>query len=100
MGNYRTVLARSQKDGTPAHLPERVGAMAMLPHPLANFRSLRKIWADSGYKGPDFAKWVGQHYPRTGVEIIKRPDSVADFQLLPGGGWWSAPLLGWQSATV
>ena len=66
-----------------ARQPERVGAMAMLPQPLATFRSLRKIWADSGYSGPDFAGWVGQYNPRTEVEILKRLDSVDGFQVLP-----------------
>ena len=67
---------------TSADTPERAGAKNLLAPVLKEHR-LRKIWADGGFTGKEFAHWVREQRPQTEVEIIKRSDSVKGFTVLP-----------------
>jgi len=52
---------------TAADTPEREGAKRLLAPVLGVFR-LRKLWADGGFTGQDFADWVRQHGDKTVLE--------------------------------
>jgi len=67
----------------PARTPERTGAMTLLEPVRPHFTQLRKLWADGGYSGPDFATWVKGQHVTLEVEIIKRTDDTRGFQGLP-----------------
>ena len=67
----------------PASTPERAGAQALLAPLRPYFSWLRKLWADGGYSGAEFADWVRTQRPKLGVEIVKRSDDGRGFQVLP-----------------
>ena len=62
----------------------------VLPH----FPWLRKLWADGGYTGADFAAWVKTQRPKLAVEVIKRSDDVSGFKVLPKR-WVVERTFGW-----
>jgi putative transposase len=66
----------------PAHTPERAGAKALL-EPVLRRHSLRLIWADAGFNGPEFAAWVAATRPGTTLEIVRRLEGQPGFQVLP-----------------
>jgi transposase len=78
----------------PASTPERAGAMALLEPVLPHFAQLRKLWADGGYSGQDFATWVKGRHPKLEVEIIKRSDDTSGFKVLPKR-WVVERTFGW-----
>ncbi len=47
------------------------------------FPFLKKLFADSGYQGPKFAKALAKVLPHLDVEIVKRSDRVSGFVVLP-----------------
>jgi len=67
----------------PAKTTEREGAKVLLERVLERHSWLRKIWADGGFQGPDFARRVKAHRPKADGEIIRRCDNVAGFRVLP-----------------
>lgn len=67
---------------TAASLPERQGGLLVFFKALKNFRNIKLIWADGGYAGEDFTKFVKQKC-RWILEIVKRNDDVKGFKLLP-----------------
>ena len=66
----------------PADTPERCGAKTLLASVLEKFK-LKKIWADGGFSGPDFANWVKGKYSKGVVEIVKRIADNPGFNVLP-----------------
>ena len=44
---------------------------------------LRKLFADGGYQGPQFASAVAIAAPQLSIEIVKRSDRAAGFVILP-----------------
>jgi len=66
----------------PANTPERCGAKKLLSSMLRKFK-LKKIWADGGFSGPEFANWVEKESPRCVVEIVKRIADKPGFNILP-----------------
>lgn len=79
---------------TPASTPERLGAQGLLARVLGGLHWLRKLWADGGYSGPEFAQWVRQQRPLLEVEIVKRSDDVKGFVVLPRR-WVVERTFGW-----
>jgi putative transposase len=67
---------------TAASLPERWGALSVFLKARNYFPNLKLIWADGGYSGDDFRKWVKQKC-RWLLEIVKRNDDVKGFKVLP-----------------
>jgi transposase len=67
----------------PASETERAGAKVLLKPLLDWFPWLRKIWADGGYSGPDFASWLREQRPKLEIEVIKRSDDLRGFHVLP-----------------
>jgi len=47
------------------------------------FPFLQKLFADGGYQGPEFATALARVRPRLQVDIVKRPDRVTGFIVLP-----------------
>jgi transposase len=67
----------------PAGCPEREGAKVLLEPVLDRHGWLRKIWADGGFSGREFAGWVRQRRPRVEVEVVSRVAGSSGFQVLP-----------------
>jgi len=49
---------------------------------LSESPTIKKIWADGGYRGADFIQWVKEQFDCI-LEIVKREENVEGFQLLP-----------------
>jgi hypothetical protein len=49
------------------------------------FPFLKKVFADSGYQGPKFAKGLAKVLPYLEIEIVKRSDQVSGFAVLRAG---------------
>ncbi len=47
------------------------------------FPFLKKLFVDSGYQGPKFAKGLAKVLPHLDIEIVKRSDQVSGFVVLP-----------------
>jgi len=67
---------------TPASTPERAGAQALLVRVLCWFTWLRMLWVDSGYSGPEFARWVRTHRRKLLVEVVARLRQTKGFKIL------------------
>lgn len=67
----------------PANSPEREGAKVLLEPVLRRHRWLRKIWADGGFSGPEFAQWVKARRPKLDVEVVTRSATASGFRVLP-----------------
>ena len=78
----------------PADTPEREGAKVLLEPILQEHPWLRKIWADGGFSGPEFAQWVKERRPKVDVEVVRRCDDVSGFQVLPRR-WVIERTFGW-----
>ena len=78
----------------PASVPERIGAQKLLEPLAPALGTLRKLWVDGGFSGPDFAEWVRQQSPKLEVEVIKRSDEVQGFKVLPKR-WVVERTFGW-----
>lgn len=59
---------------TAASISDRAGAKLLVIKLLQAFTTLRLMWADSGYDGTPFARWIHQTAGIT-LEIIKRSDA-------------------------
>lgn len=78
----------------PANTPEREGAKVLLEPVLKQHSWLRKIWADGGFSGPEFALWVKKRRRKAVVEVVRRCDDVSGFQVLPRR-WVVERTFGW-----
>lgn len=66
---------------TGADTPEREGGEDVLIEMKGLYRRLKRLWADGGFSGDDFAqtaKRLGRE-----VEVVRRSDDVKGFTVLP-----------------
>lgn len=79
---------------TPANEQDRDMAQPLLVEGLNKFRTLKRIWADSGYTGA-LISWVAKRWRgRAELEIVKRSDDVKGFKVLPKR-WIVERTFGW-----
>jgi transposase len=67
----------------PADIQDRDGGILLLSTLFGLFPFLKKLFADSGYQGPQFQQALAQALPQLKVEIVKRSDRAAGFEVLP-----------------
>jgi transposase len=67
----------------PADRPEREGAKEMIEQSLCHHGWLRKLWADGGFSGEDFADHVKSLRKVMAVEVVRRSDTAKGFKVLP-----------------
>jgi len=79
---------------TAASTTERDGAKLLLEGVRGWLSWLRLIWADGGYTGEAFAKWVKALRPSLEVEIVKRSDTARGFKVL-ARRWVVERTFGW-----
>ena len=68
---------------TAASAQDRDGARPLLWNLRKAFPSVRLAWADGGYAGKLITRARNKLSPRLNVEIVKRPDDLHTFQVLP-----------------
>jgi transposase len=68
---------------TAADVQDRDGGILLLSPLFGMFPFLKKLFADSAYGGPIFHDAVAQILPDLDIEIIKRPDRIKGFIVLP-----------------
>jgi transposase len=66
-----------------ADIQDRDGGALLMSTLFGQFPFLRKLFADAGYQGPQFAAAVAQVCPKINIEIIKRSDTAVGFNVLP-----------------
>ena len=67
----------------PADIQDRDGGVLLLSTLFGLFPFLKKLFADGGYQGPQFQQALAQALPQLKVEIVKRSDHAAGFEVLP-----------------
>jgi transposase len=67
----------------PADIQERDGGILLISTLFGRFPFLRKLFADGGYQGPQFAQAIASVFPQLDVEIVKRSDAAGGFKVLP-----------------
>ena len=67
----------------PADIQDRDGGVLLLSTLFGMYPFLKKLFADAGYQGPQFAMAVAQILPELAVEIVKRSDQASGFVVLP-----------------
>ncbi|MFQ5436493.1 MAG: IS5 family transposase [Anaerolineae bacterium] len=77
---------------TAASVQDRDGAKQVFEALRARFPRLKLIWADGGYRG-QLIDWVKTQFNWL-LEIVKRPDGVSGFQVLPRR-WVVERTFGW-----
>ena len=76
-----------------ANIGEREGAKMLFDKVRGKYPDLKKILADQGYTGIDFARWVVIHFGWM-VEIVTKVLGVAGFNVLPKR-WIVERTFGW-----
>jgi putative transposase len=78
---------------TPADVTDREAARPLIEVVLAEHSRLQKLWADQNYSG-ELVEWANG-FENFELEIVKRPDGVQGWVLLPKRwivertfGWW------------
>jgi transposase len=66
-----------------ADIQDRDGGPLVIETMHGLFPFVTKIFADGGYQGPVFRKALAKVMPQLSVEIVKRSDIAAGFQVLP-----------------
>src|SRR6266404_6829210 len=67
----------------PADIQDRDGGVLVMSTLFGMFPFLKKLFVDSGYQGPKFAKGLAKVRPHLDIEIVKRSDQVSGFVVLP-----------------
>lgn len=67
----------------PADIQDRDGGILVLETLFDMFPFLRKLFADSGYRGRKFQNALAKILPRLDIEIVKRSDQAKGFEVLP-----------------
>jgi transposase len=67
----------------PADIQDRDGGILVMSTLFGMFPFLKKLFVDSGYQGPKFAKGLAKVLPHLDIEIVKRSDQVSGFVVLP-----------------
>ena len=83
----------------PADIQDRDGGVLLLSTLFGMYPFLKKLFADAGYQGPQFAMAVAQILPELAVEIVKRSDQASGFVVLPMR-WVVERTLAWPSAAA
>ncbi len=68
---------------TAAGVQDRDGAKPLLWNLRKAFPSVRIAWADGGYAGKLVTWATSKLKPKLTLEIVKRPDDLHTFQVLP-----------------
>jgi putative transposase len=68
---------------TAADVQDRDGGILLLSTLFGMFPFLKILFADSAYGGPIFRDAVAQILPGLEIEIVKRPDRIKGFVVLP-----------------
>ena len=66
-----------------ADVQDRDGGALVMATLFGSFPFLLKLYADGGYRGPEFRQAVGKVIADVNVEIVKRSDQVKGFVVLP-----------------
>ncbi len=67
----------------PADIQDRDGGVLVISTLFGQYPFLRKMFADGGYQGPQFASAVAMVMPQLSVEIVKRSDQAKGFEVIP-----------------
>ena len=67
----------------PADIQDRDGGILLLSTLFGLFPFLKKLFADGGYQGPQFRDALAKILPELKIEIVKRSDQAAGFEVLP-----------------
>src|SRR4029077_1300019 len=67
----------------PADIQDRDGGALVMTTLSEMFPFLKKLFVDSGYKGPKFANALAKVRPHIEIEIVKRSDQAGSFVVLP-----------------
>lgn len=67
----------------PADIQDRDGGILVLSTLFGMFPFLKKLFADGGYRGPQFQHALAEVLPQLQVEIVKRSDQATGFEVLP-----------------
>ena len=67
----------------PADIQDRDGGIVLLASLFDSYPTLRALFADAGYQGPQFQQAVAHILPALAPQIIKRPDQAKGFVHLP-----------------
>ena len=65
-----------------ANIHDSKGARRVLKALFSIVKTIKKIWADGGYRGADFIQWVKEQFDCV-LEIVKKEENVEGFHLLP-----------------
>ena len=76
-----------------ANTGERQGAKVLFARMRLGFPRLRIVWADGGYAGKDFLRWIAATYHWI-LEIVLRTDDLDGFQVVPKR-WLVERTFGW-----
>ena len=66
-----------------ANIQDRDGGALVMATLFGLFPFLVKLYADGGYKGPEFRRAIKKIQAGVNVEIVKRSDKAEGFVLLP-----------------
>jgi len=77
-----------------ADIQDRDGGILLLATMKGLFPFLEKLFADSAYQGPLFAKGLAKILPRPKAEIIKRSDQAKGSCSYPSAGSLNEPSHG------
>jgi transposase len=67
----------------PADIQDRDGGVLVLATLFGMYPFLRRLFADSGYQGPQFQGAVAKALPFLTIEIVKRSDRARGFEVIP-----------------
>ena len=67
----------------PADIQDRDGGVLVISTLFGMYPFLRKMFADGGYQGPQFASAVAKVMPQLSIDIVKRSDQAQGFVVLP-----------------
>ena len=66
-----------------ADIQDRDGGATLMATLFGAFPFLTRLFADGGYRGPQFQAAIGRTLARVKVEIVKRSDQAKAFVVLP-----------------
>ena len=66
-----------------ADVQDRDGGALVMATLFGSFPFLLKLYADGGYRGPEFRQAVGKVIAGVNIEIVKRSDQARGFVVLP-----------------
>ena len=79
---------------TAADVQDRDGGVLLLSTLFGQFPFLRKLFADSAYRGPIFQDAIASIMPMLAIEIVKRRDDAKGFVVEPQR-WIVERTIGW-----